>query len=118
MDDDRSPFPPRPDGRGDHAPHGAYGPPPWAPPPPWQAERVAEGRSHAETALILGILGLVVLPVLAPFAIWQAGKAEKLGVPATAGRVLGWVGTVLLGVVVVFFVLALAGLALVAGAGG
>jgi len=52
---------------------------------------------------VLGILGVVVLPLLGPFAIWQANEAEKLGVPATAGRVLGWVGTVLLGVFLLFF---------------
>ena len=39
----------------------------------------------------------MVLPLLSPFAPWQARAAEKLGVPATAGKVLGWVGTVLPG---------------------
>ncbi|MCD1145342.1 DUF4190 domain-containing protein [Kocuria sp. LUK] len=80
-------------------------PPPWGPVPPWPSPQALEGRSRAETALVLGILSVVVLPLLGPFAVWQAGEAEKLGVPATAGRVLGWVGTALLVVGAVLFAL-------------
>ena len=128
MDDDRSDDPPRPGGSSGPRPGGRSGPPPgptapwdpgaWQPVPPWLADRYARGRSHAETALILGILGVVLLPVLAPFAIWQAREAEKLGVPATAGRVLGWVGTVLLGVFLLFLVLWLVAAAFLIGFGG
>ncbi|MEX5300163.1 hypothetical protein RCG67_15430 [Kocuria sp. CPCC 205292] len=123
MDDDRSDSPPRPDGPGGTpgpggpAPAGGYGPPPpWGPSPQW--ERFAVGRSHADTALILGILGVVVLPLLGPFAIWQAKEAEKLGTPATPGKVLGWVGTVLLGLFLVLFALWLAGVAFLLSSGG
>ncbi|MGX5358372.1 DUF4190 domain-containing protein [Kocuria sp. KH4] len=135
MDDDRPDFPQHPDrpggatGRGDapgpggapvpggSAPAGGYGPPPpWGPPPSW--ERFAAGRSHADTALILGILGVVVLPLLGPFAIWQAGEAEKLGVPATPGRVLGWIGTVLLAVAVLVLVLWLIAVVFLISSGG
>lgn len=70
MDDDRSDSPPRPDGPGGAHGSGGLGPPPPWGPPPWQAQRFAVGRSHADTALILGILGVVVLPLLGPFAIW------------------------------------------------
>lgn len=123
MDDDRSDLPPRPD-----VPGGAHGPggpgsaggpaTPWGPPPPWLAERSALGRSHADTALILGILSVVVLPLLGPFAIWQAREAEKLGTPAVPGRVLGWVGTVLLGVLVLFLVLWLVAVVFLVSSGG
>lgn len=88
--------------RGDQHGVGPYGPPPWAPFPPWQEDPRVLGRSRAETALVLGILSVVTLPLLGPFAIWQANEAEKLGVPAPAGRILGWVGTVLLGLMLVF----------------
>ncbi|GAB2621433.1 hypothetical protein GCM10009696_28950 [Kocuria himachalensis] len=120
MDDDRSDDTPRPGGSSGPppGPTAPWDPGAWQPVPPWLADRYARGRSHAETALILGILGVVLLPVLAPFAIWQAREAEKLGVPATAGRVLGWVGTVLLGVFLLFLVLWLVAAAFLIGFGG
>jgi hypothetical protein len=55
-----------------------------------------EGEKAAQLSLILGLVGLFVAGfVLGPLAIWQATKAERLGVPATAGKILGWIVTVL-----------------------
>jgi hypothetical protein len=60
----------------------------------------------AVPALILGILGLVICGICAPFAWWQGKSAEdaiassggSLGGKgmATAGKILGMIGTVLL----------------------
>jgi len=63
--------------------------------------------SQATTALVLGILGIVVCQVLAPFA-WVMGKREMEAIDAgrrspenrgtaNAAKILGIVGTVLLG---------------------
>lgn len=83
----------------------------------------APDHPQATTALVLGILGLVLCQVIAPFA-WVMGKRAvdeidasqgRLGGrgPAQAGYVLGIVGTALLAVGVVFFLF----LFLVAGIG-
>lgn len=86
---------------------GAFWAPQWGPQwgPGWMSPQAAEGRRHAEHALVLGILSVVVLPLLGPFALWQAREAEKLGISATAGKVLGWVGTVMIAVFLIFLLL-------------
>lgn len=71
---------------------------PYAQQQPYQNSQSSEGKSAANLALIFGILGVVVSGLFAPFAIWQASKAEKLGVPATAGKVLGYIGLALMAV--------------------
>ena len=76
----------------------------YVPAGPEDAQRQQQASSSSETSLVLGILGVTVLPILAPFALWQATKAEKLGGRATAGKVLGWVGVVLLILMVLWFV--------------
>lgn len=54
------------------------------------------GAGHARTSLICGIIGIFIFGlVLGPIAIWQAGKAEALGVRATPGKVTGWIAFVL-----------------------
>jgi hypothetical protein len=74
-----------------------YGPP-YAPPPP--------NHPQATTALVLGILGLVVCGVIAPFA-WSLGTKALREIDAAggrwggrgeanAGRICGIVGTVVL----------------------
>ncbi|MHA7208419.1 hypothetical protein [Arthrobacter sp. MDT1-65] len=74
-----------------------------------------EGEKAAQLSLILGLVGLFVAGfVLGPLAIWQARKAERLGVPATAGKILGWIVTILYALAVlamiVFFVILVVGL--------
>jgi hypothetical protein len=55
----------------------------------------AQGQKHKTTSIVLGVVGLFILGiVLGPLALWQAGKAERLGVKATAGKVLGWIAIV------------------------
>jgi uncharacterized membrane protein YjgN (DUF898 family) len=79
---------------------------PYAPPPP--------NHPQATTALVLGILGVVVCGLIAPFA-WNIGGTAVREIDASggawggrteanAGRILGIVGTVLLVVGLLAFV--------------
>jgi uncharacterized membrane protein YjgN (DUF898 family) len=71
--------------------------------------------SQATTALVLGILGIVICQVLAPFA-WSMGVKEMQAIDAgrrppenrgtaNAAKILGIVGTVLLGLGVIAAIL-------------
>ena len=75
--------------------------------------------SNAVTALVLGILGIVLCPLLGPVA-WVLGRKGEQEVDAaggavggrgmaTAGKVLGIIGTFLIVVVVVALLLLVAG---------
>ena len=86
-------------------------PPPYAPQAPIQ---YAPDHPKATTSLVLGILGLVVCGVIAPFA-WVMGKRTVSEIDASGGRlggrgaaqagyVLGIIGTVLLGLGVLVLV--------------
>lgn len=77
-------------------------------------EQPAATESKAVVSLVLGILGIVLCPVLAPIA-WAIGhtaeqhidaSAGRLGGRglATAGRVTGIIGTVLLILYVLFVI--------------
>lgn len=74
-------------------------------------------QSQATTALVLGILGLVLCQILAPFA-WYIGNQEVNAIDAgrrppenrgtaNAGRILGIIGTVLIviGIIVLIGIL-------------
>lgn len=93
--------------------------PPSSPPPydagPSGHSAPPPDHPQAITALVLGILGVVLCGVLAPFA-WVIGGRAVADIDAShgtiggrgaasAGRVLGIVGTVLLGVALLFIVL-------------
>jgi hypothetical protein len=82
----------------------SYPPPPPPGQGPYQPRPQAEG---ATTALILGLLGLLLCQILAPFAWMQGNKAlqriaesngglEGEGM-AKAGQILGIIGTIVLG---------------------
>ncbi len=83
-----------------YPPQGAYGQQPGY-------GGYAPDHPKATTSLILGILGLVVCGILAPFA-WQMGKRTVSEIDAShgqlggrgtaqAGYILGLIGTILLG---------------------
>lgn len=79
----------------------------------------AQAQSQAQTAMILGIVGVVVTfigVILGPIALSQAGKAERGGADATAGRVLGWIATILGGLVALFIILYIVFFVVVIGA--
>ncbi|HSO49228.1 MAG TPA: DUF4190 domain-containing protein [Acidimicrobiia bacterium] len=73
--------------------------------------------SQATTALVLGILGIVLCPILGPFA-WSIGAKEMQAIDAgrrplenrgtaNASKILGIVGTVLMGVYVIGAIIAI-----------
>jgi hypothetical protein len=75
--------------------------------------------SQAVLALVLGIIGVFVFQVVAP-AAWVIGNREIQAIDAgrrnsedrgvaVAGKILGIIGTVILALIVLFFVLVLAG---------
>jgi hypothetical protein len=86
-----------------------YGPPPYPPP---------ENAPGAIAALVLGIIGLSACQLCAPFAWWQGQSAENAirasggmlqgkGM-ATAGKILGIIGTALLALLVAFVIVMIA----------
>lgn len=67
-----------------------------------------DGHEAARLSLIFAVVGIFFAGILfGPLAIWQARRAEQAGTPTTAGKVIGWVVTVLSIVVVVLGVIAL-----------
>ena len=90
----------QPDSYGQQGPYGPgqYG--------PGQYPVSPEGQSNATTSLVLGIIGLFAFGIiLGPLAIYFAGKAERNGVQATAGKVIGWIVTILGIIMIIFAVL-------------
>jgi hypothetical protein len=84
---------------------------------PMAPQQYAPDHPRATTSLVLGILGVVLCQVLAPFA-WVIGKRTVDEIDASGGRmggrgsaqagyILGIVGTVLLGLGVVYLLIML-----------
>ncbi|HEY4584474.1 MAG TPA: DUF4190 domain-containing protein [Acidimicrobiia bacterium] len=78
-------------------------------------ERPYPEASQATTALVLGILGIVLCPVLGPFA-WSMGNKEMQAIDAgrrppenrgtaNAAKILGIVGTVLVAIAIALILL-------------
>jgi hypothetical protein len=114
--------PPQPPYGAGQPPYGPgqppYGPPGWSAPPPYR-----ENAPNAVLALVLGIVGIVLCQLAAPFA-WALGRRAEEAVAAapdrytgkdmaTAGKILGIVGTVLLALgvlaLIVVVIVAIAG---------
>lgn len=97
--------------------------PPYPPPHGYPAHgqvQYAPDHPKATTSLVLGILGVVLCQVIAPFA-WSMGKRTLNEIDASRGRlggrgaaqagyVLGIVGTVLLGLSLVFILIYVVGM--------
>lgn len=82
--------------------------------PSWGAPSSGYAHPQGTTVLVLGILSVVVMPLLGPFA-WVMGhrslrEVDSSGVPASnrqmlvGGMVTGIIGTVFLGLAVLAFV--------------
>ena len=99
-------------GQQGYGPQG-YGQPPPGQPPVGYGYAVPD-HPQSTTAMILGIVGLVVCQVLAPFA-WVTGKRTLDEIDASGGRlggrgqaqagyILGIIGTVILGLSVLLLI--------------
>jgi hypothetical protein len=88
----------------------------------YQPQAAQPNAPNAVLALVLGIVGIVLCSIAAPFAWWLGQQAEQavdasggtLGGRgmATAGKILGIIGTVLLAIgIVVAIVIIIAGAA-------
>lgn len=110
---DQPPFQPP---AGGQPPYGQ--PPPYGPPPGGGGfgQGPSENAPNAVLALVLGIVGVVVCGIAAPFA-WMLGKRAEQAADAdparytgkgmaTAGKILGMIGTALLalGLIIVIIV--------------
>jgi hypothetical protein len=113
---------PPPGGQGGPPPGGPYGGPQYGgqyggPPqgggfPNYPYPQVQQDAPGANTALVLGILGLVVCGVCAPFAWYYGNRAlEQIDMSggtlggrgnAKAGQIMGIIGTILMAVGLVF----------------
>ena len=118
-----SAYPPPPGGQYPPNYGSAYPPPPGSQYPPGYAPGypVAPKHPQATTALVLGILGLVLCGLIGPFA-WVIGSKAVKEIDANptafsgrseanAGKIMGIVGTVLLGLMIAFIGLLVVGLA-------
>jgi|GEM_PF-1557546 len=71
---------------------------------PGSQQAVIQAHKDAQMSWVLGLIGLFVALgfVLGPMAIHYANRAERVGVKATLGRVLGWLCVIEFVLIVVF----------------
>ena len=102
---------------GDQPPYGARPPSGEQPYPQYGYGYPAAPQDHpkASTSMVLGILGLVMCQIAAPFA-WSIGKRTLAEIDASGGRlggrsqaqagyILGIIGTALLGLALAFLLI-------------
>jgi hypothetical protein len=97
------------------SPQAPYGQQPGYGQPPGYPTQYAPDHPKATLSLVLGILGIVICGLVAPFA-WRIGKRTRDEIDASngqlggrgsaqAGYVLGLIGTILLGLGLLFGIL-------------
>jgi len=81
-----------------------------------------EESPQATTVFVLGIIGVVLCQILAIIALVMGNSELKKGYPRTgllyAGWILGIIGTVLLGLLIIFLIIYLIVIFLILGAAG
>ena len=72
------------------------------------------GEQAAQTSMTLGVIGIVLLltgvggvvtVVLGIIGVKKAAEAERQGVPATGGKVMGWISLIVGGLTTLLFIL-------------
>lgn len=102
------------------APTDPFGRPVQPGPPMYPGAAIPPAPGSATTALVLGILGIVLCPLLLSIPAWIVGaqaRREARALPgqpgygnANAGFILGIVGTVIWGLIIALYVVILLGL--------
>lgn len=78
-----------------------------------------EGANFKSKATMYAVIGIFILGIVfGPLAIRNAGRAEANGVPATFGKVAGWIVTVLSGIKITFLLVVLIVTLVYGGMGG
>ena len=109
---DQPPFQPPGGGQPPFGQPPPYGPPPGGPP---FGQGARENAPNAVLSLVLGIVGILLCSIAAPFA-WVLGKKAEEAVAAnpgrytgkdmaTAGKILGIIGTALIGIAIVVVII-------------
>lgn len=92
-------------------PTQSFYPPQGPPTQTMQSREMFDGQKAAQTSLIFGIIGLFLLGIVfGPLAIVNAKKAEKLNIPATGGKVLGWIDTIFGIIGIIVFIVMIGGM--------